>query len=874
MICVFPSDATDFSGNGTGMLSPSLCTVTETLNGEYELTLEHPLDDGGKWQRLQEGRILRVPVPAAATPQVKMISQESYEVYKTNASNRPIRAKAKSNGKILAKYKKGKKVVILKKGSTWYEVTGPDGKHGYMNKAHLTYVETKYRKAEATGEVIEPQQLRDQPFRIYRIVPSLDKVTVYARHIFYDLLDNMLKTLKPGSTLAGAGVVDAISGGCLTEHEFDFYSDLDSTSSEMELENVNPVDAIMGDGGLLELYGGELARDWFDVYVVQRVGDDTDIQIREGKNLLGVSYDVDTTDVVTRIMPTGEDKDGNTLWLPEVFIDSPYVGQYVHPKWIHLPVSDAREVPKGDDKKTKAQCYTEMRQAAQDEFAKGCDVPCVTLTVDFINTAETEEYRDYHLLQNIYLGDAVRVVAPRIGISVSMRLTQYTYDCLIKKYTSMTLGTVADTLEGSMISSRQIPAGSISGAKLAINSVGSMQLRADSILAGHVSAESITTEKLAAAAVTAEKLAAGSVDAGALSAITAKIGSLTASDIDTDALAAGLAAFTVITCGTAGFDRATVTHLVAQALNLSFGVGDYVMINNLRVAYAQVISATIGNLCVKASDGSYYTIDVDSDGNVTATPATVTEEEIAAGETDAGRVILETDILADNLSTTNLLATYALVNRIDAARIDVDQLFAREAFIARLSTSEIVAGKSLTIIAGEASEAKTLAEGAVAGTSILYASGESPSTAPATGWSATPPEHQEGRYVWQKTVTTYVNGTTTKSPPVNISGADGEPATVLRIDSSRGTVFKNNLVSTTLSAVIYRGPERITDMTGLRRVFGAGAYLQWSWQRLDEDRFGVISADDSRIGAGGFSLTLSPEDVDTKVTFMCELIVD
>jgi len=74
--------------------------------------------------------------------------------------------------------------------------------------------------------------------------------------------------------------------------------------------------------------------------------------------------------------------------------------------------------------------------------------------------------------------------------------------------------------------------------------------------------------------------------------------------------------------------------------------------------------------------------------------------------------------------------------------------------------------------------------------------------------------------------------------------------------------------------VIYRGPERITDMTGLRRVFGAGAYLQWSWQRLDEDRFGVISADDSRISAGGFSLTLSPEDVDTKVTFMCELIVD
>ena len=67
MICVFPADAEDFTGNGAGMLAPTKCEVSETLNGEYELVMEHPLDDGHKWQRLQEGRILRVPVPAAAS---------------------------------------------------------------------------------------------------------------------------------------------------------------------------------------------------------------------------------------------------------------------------------------------------------------------------------------------------------------------------------------------------------------------------------------------------------------------------------------------------------------------------------------------------------------------------------------------------------------------------------------------------------------------------------------------------------------------------------------------------------------------------------------------------------------------------------------
>jgi hypothetical protein len=42
------------------------------LNGEWELTLEHPLDAQGKWHRLVEGNILRAPVPAAMTAQVKL----------------------------------------------------------------------------------------------------------------------------------------------------------------------------------------------------------------------------------------------------------------------------------------------------------------------------------------------------------------------------------------------------------------------------------------------------------------------------------------------------------------------------------------------------------------------------------------------------------------------------------------------------------------------------------------------------------------------------------------------------------------------------------------------------------------------------------
>ena len=43
MICVYPADCTDFSTNGNGTLAPLSAEVTETLNGEYELTLVHPM---------------------------------------------------------------------------------------------------------------------------------------------------------------------------------------------------------------------------------------------------------------------------------------------------------------------------------------------------------------------------------------------------------------------------------------------------------------------------------------------------------------------------------------------------------------------------------------------------------------------------------------------------------------------------------------------------------------------------------------------------------------------------------------------------------------------------------------------------------------
>ena len=143
-------------------------------------------------------------------------------------------------------------------------------------------------------------------------------------------------------------------------------------------------------------------------------------------------------------------------------------------------------------------------------------------------------------------------------------------------------------------------------------------------------------------------------------------------------------------------------------------------------------------------------------------------------------------------------------------------------------------------------------------------------------WSREVPKWEDGKFIWRRFIYVYGDGHEEIGIPAlstGGSGKDGEDSTTLRIESSRGTVFKNDSVSTVLSVVIYRGPNRITDSATLKKIFGNSAYIQWKWQRLDDETFGIISSGDSRFGDNGFTFTLSPDDVDTKVTFMCELIV-
>ena len=437
---------------------------------------------------------------------------------------------------------------------------------------------------------------------------------------------------------------------------------------------------------------------------------------------MGVTVTTDDSDVVTQIKPCGKDANGNPFWLADAegdgrYVNSAYSASYPVTRTVKRDY-DVTLVKKDEDNETtfrdnaagRTAARAKLRALAEQDFADGADLPSYGMDVDFILLQGTDGDMQYAGLQAVHPYDTVTVADSMLGLTAKLRVTGYEWNALIGQYDGVTLGEIQALTQ--TVYSYNLPTGGVSGTKIAPGTASGSILRDATIQYAKISVAAI--EQLSAEAIVAltahiGEIVAGKVTTDALYAayaemIALKAGTITADNITTDTLAAELARITVLSCGSATFDRATVKHLVSEAMNLEYGVAGQVFIRNLAVEYAQMIGATIGNLCIKASDGNYYSIDVDESGNVTATMTTVTEGEISAGQTDGGRVILETSITAANLNTSNLLATYALINRIDAARIDVDALFAREATIDLLRTAKIVGDKSIEIIAGEAEQ--------------------------------------------------------------------------------------------------------------------------------------------------------------------------
>ena len=136
---------------------------------------------------------------------------------------------------------------------------------------------------------------------------------------------------------------------------------------------------------------------------------------------------------------------------------------------------------------------------------------------------------------------------------------------------------------------------------------------------------------------------------------------------------------------------AQIEGLTAGSALIQEAVGDKVMIADLAVTEANMVSLTLGSLVLKGKDGSFYSILVGEDGQVTTELKQIVNSDIKDLSLNAGEKLIEGSITAACLNVKEIFANKALIGAIRTANLDAAEITANKAFIEKLATSLIEA---------------------------------------------------------------------------------------------------------------------------------------------------------------------------------------
>ncbi|XCB30877.1 phage tail spike protein [Arcanobacterium hippocoleae] len=286
-----------------------------------------------------------------------------------------------------------------------------------------------------------------QGFRISEVTTTLDGLLeVSAFHVFYDLAANLVAdTYVVNKTAKDA--LTQILGAANTKHGFTATSSDTVTRSSARMVRMPVAQALMDageDNSFASRWGGELARDNWLIHHTPRRGADHGMVIRERKNLTGFESTIDFSTVMTRILPVGYDG----LLLPELYVDSSRLGDYVVPRIRVIRYGQVKAITDTDNPRESElpldQAHAQLRRLAAAEFSvKHVDEPSGSYKVRFVDLATIKEYADLAQLETVEIGDTVTVRHGDLGIALTARVVAYEYNPLTCNYISVELGSAA-----------------------------------------------------------------------------------------------------------------------------------------------------------------------------------------------------------------------------------------------------------------------------------------------------------------------------------------------------------------------------------------------------------------------------------------------
>lgn len=102
-------------------------------------------------------------------------------------------------------------------------------------------------------------------------------------------------------------------------------------------------------------------------------------------------------------------------------------------------------------------------------------------------------------------------------------------------------------------------------------------------------------------------------------------------------------------------------------------------------------------------------------------------------------------------------------------------------------------------------------------------------------------------------------------------GSKGDDAVTVLMDSSNGDSFKNDGIATILTITVIVAGEILDTSEKLKNYFGQNAHLIWKCKMMGETDFKEIPESDPRFSDEGFIFAINPHDVEKKAVIDCSL---